>query len=934
MTTRGGDGAFLPFNPVSPVLGITKTFTTGIATSGAVTVSLGNGANGANNASINSRDRGSPTGATNNNDLYRDLVFLSRDTGTQVGGTPLIISLSGLNKNTTYRFTAYANDTFNLGQYVFGEVNSRPYDYAPAAEQDENNGLFANPPTPLDGSLIGPRITSGSGLLPVSSAEGFASSFQITTDNDGAATIYEWSNIGFTGNQGAAVFNGFKIDNVAASNWTAGSSTTWGAGFSGGIPDGDHAAANFGSIASAQTVTIEGAGRTVGVLNVASPNAYTISGGTLTLNDSFAPDPNLPPPPSTPPSLTSNTTGHEQINILGDSTFSVTHQISSPVVLLAQTTIKTAQSTTSLLMSGPISGGSRGINKMGSGVLTLSGNNTYGGSTNVFEGKLVVNGRHDGGGDYTIASGATLAGSGTITLRDDIQPRGGTSAQPGKISVWNAAAIAPGDTGIGTLTIDRLAIGSPAPHGNGSISLNIDLASGSADKLVVTDNNGVSFANTSNTVSINVSALAGAVAGTFPILDYAGSLLDNAGNPLADISRFTLSSNTAGGFSFALSNNAANTSIDLQVIAGGGGPSTWTGAVDNNWSPSGNWSGLVPNFVDATAAFGTVASGRYAVNVDGPKTVGTISFIGSNSYSLTGSAITMQAANGAPQINVLSGNHTIGSQVTLNNFLFMNVAANSTLDFTGTLNSTASGRQIGLNGAGTAQFVQLSVGTIVVNGTATMKISAKAAAADPTGTSRTSGVTLDVGAHLDLTNNILIADQTPLATIKAAVASGFAGGSWNGAGINSSSAATIAGSANTHKTALGYAEADQINDFGANPSFSFGGMTITAPTTVVVRYTLSGDANLDGTVNSADFSQIATGFNSSGKDWYQGDFNFDGVVNALDFNAVATNFGATPPPGAALGSLVPEPTMLAMLLAPALMMRRRRVQSRTERAEK
>ena len=77
------------------------------------------------------------------------------------------------------------------------------------------------------------------------------------------------------------------------------------------------------------------------------------------MNDSFAADPNLPPPPSSPPSLTSDTTGHAQINVLGDSTFSVTHQISAPIVLLQQTTINTAQSTTNLAISGNISSGSR-----------------------------------------------------------------------------------------------------------------------------------------------------------------------------------------------------------------------------------------------------------------------------------------------------------------------------------------------------------------------------------------------------------------------------------------------------------------------------------------------------------------------------------------------------------------------------------------------
>ena len=63
---------------------------------------------------------------------------------------------------------------------------------------------------------------------------------------------------------------------------------------------------------------------------------------------------------------------------------------------------------------------------------------------------------------------------------------------------------------------------------------------------------------------------------------------------------------------------------------------------------------------------------------------------------------------------------------------------------------------------------------------------------------------------------------------------------------------------------------------------------------VLIRYTLSGDANLDGQVNSVDFASIATNFNQSGRRWSQGDFNYDGVVNALDFNALASRYGSSP----------------------------------------
>jgi hypothetical protein len=91
-----------------------------------------------------------------------------------------------------------------------------------------------------------------------------------------------------------------------------------------------------------------------------------------------------------------------------------------------------------------------------------------------------------------------------------------------------------------------------------------------------------------------------------------------------------------------------------------------------------------------------------------------------------------------------------------------------------------------------------------------------------------------------------------------------------------------------------------------------------------MRYTLLGDTNLDLTVDTGDFNQLAANFNGSGQHWFTGDFNYDAVVNALDFNAVATNFGSTLP-APALGSLVPEPAILpaAAALVSLLSLRRR-----------
>ena len=125
---------------------------------------------------------------------------------------------------------------------------------------------------------------------------------------------------------------------------------------------------------------------------------------------------------------------------------------------------------------------------------------------------------------------------------------------------------------------------------------------------------------------------------------------------------------------------------------------------------------------------------------------------------------------------------------------------------------------------------------------------------------------------------------------------------------------------NTHKTALGYGEASTLG------VTSFAGQTVDS-TSVLVRYALTGDANLDGKVNAQDFDLLARDYGdiSGNALWTEGDFNDDGIVNGRDFNALAANFNAAPVSTPALGSLVPEPTAIAMLGLLAARVRRRRI---------
>jgi autotransporter-associated beta strand protein len=128
--------------------------------------------------------------------------------------------------------------------------------------------------------------------------------------------------------------------------------------------------------------------------------------------------------------------------------------------------------------------------------------------------------------------------------------------------------------------------------------------------------------------------------------------------------------------------------------------------------------------------------------------------------------------------------------------------------------------------------------------------------------------------------------------------------------------------------------------YGQTPQFSQGKLRSTTATAAIglgysdngagkftVVRTYYGDANLDGQVNSVDFNAVAAAFNTaSGGVWTTGDFNYDGRINALDFNAVASNFGATPLAlsGVSLGSLVPEPSSISLLVGIVTICSRRR----------
>ena len=188
------------------------------------------------------------------------------------------------------------------------------------------------------------------------------------------------------------------------------------------------------------------------------------------------------------------------------------------------------------------------------------------------------------------------------------------------------------------------------------------------------------------------------------------------------------------------------------------------------------------------------------------------------------------------------------------------------------------------------------------------------------GTETISSLSIDSTSELDITNNHMYIDYAggtdPFSTIAAYVKSGYNGGGWNGPGIISSAAQI---KTNNLSYGVGYADGADGKVVGLSSG------------QIELKYTLLGDANLDGIVNAADFTILAANFNQPVTSWDQGDFNYDGLVNAADFTDLAANFnqsvsGADVSAGdvAALDAFaaanglmadVPEPASMGLMIA-------------------
>jgi autotransporter-associated beta strand protein len=389
-----------------------------------------------------------------------------------------------------------------------------------------------------------------------------------------------------------------------------------------------------------------------------------------------------------------------------------------------------------------------------------------------------------------------------------------------------------------------------------------------------------------------------------------------------------LSATTSTGNSNPL--GAANISLAggelLLNHAGAGSNGTITAFANNNITLRGYANG---NLATAPTHDGTIT-----LDNAGSANTGNTITLGSLTFDATGTSATqtlaIQNAAGAnykAQFNglaTLNGTATITTgtnpaDVILNNKITgpgnLIKAGNNTLTLSGVSSNYTGATTVN---AGTLIFnATHQIASLTVNTTSHAVVSSGGNKFLQAGTLAINGT----GA-LDLTDEDAILTNTPIGTVQTYIQSAYNNGPWTGTGLTSTSAQSTAASA--HKTALGFATASSIN------ASSFDGQPLTTGSTVLIRYTYSGDANLDGLVNLLDLNALATNFGTPSSTWSQGDFNYDGTVNVMDFNLLASNFGnvlAAPPVSSlplALGALVPEPASALFIALPLLMMRRRK----------
>jgi len=380
-------------------------------------------------------------------------------------------------------------------------------------------------------------------------------------------------------------------------------------------------------------------------------------------------------------------------------------------------------------------------------------------------------------------------------------------------------------------------------------------------------------------------------------------------------------------------------------------------AAGGSWNTAANWANGTPNGAGAVARFLSKPAGS-VVTLDGSKTVGMLILDSAASYTLnagTGGTLTFANNGNVATLQVKQGQHLVAAPISFTDPGSFDVAGGALVTASAGVAVAAGKSLIKVNSGlvqitggvalGSGASVNVNAGELRADrfagaGTLTIRSGASARLTATSGqASLLSGLALDGSSGawkstFDLGKSAMVINYTgtsPLATIVDQVKSSRAGG-WVAPGIGSTAAYTDS------SMGVGVAEASVVLGISGVQTGQFMGQTVDS-TSLLLRYTKSGDANLDGKVDFADLVRIAQNYGAKPGmgAWNKGDFTYDGVVDFSDLIAIAQNYGAAMPAGAIANSPadfsgdlatafadVPEPSMAMMLFFAALIVGGRR----------
>jgi hypothetical protein len=185
----------------------------------------------------------------------------------------------------------------------------------------------------------------------------------------------------------------------------------------------------------------------------------------------------------------------------------------------------------------------------------------------------------------------------------------------------------------------------------------------------------------------------------------------------------------------------------------------------------------------------------------------------------------------------------------------------------------------------------------------------------------------DTRGTLDITDNAFVIDYTAAPSSAATVRSqllagrggaGF-GATWNGPGITSSAAAE-ANVKEPESRSVGYAENITLP---LGPYMNFYGQTVD-DSSILMAYTRTGDANLDGVVDDADVTIVSATYAPGVPQphWALGDFDYNGFVDDADVTLLGAFYDPSAEPLMSRGGVsgegvaaVPEPGTITLIFA-------------------